>query len=107
MDPIPIAGEEALIAALGAPRFLLFKHSLVCPVSARGYAEYRAFLAEHPDTPSAWIDVIGQRALSLAVAERTGVKHESPQALVLRDGVVTWHASHGAITRLALAEALG
>jgi len=107
MDPIQISGEEALASALGAPRFLLVKHSPICPISARGFAEYRAFLAEHPDTPSAWIDVIGQRALSLAVAERTGIKHESPQALVLCDGVVTWHASHGAITRAALAEALG
>ena len=55
--------------------------------------------------PSAWLDVIGQRSLSLDVSERTGVMHESPQALLLQTGRVLWHASHGAITVASLGEA--
>ncbi len=54
-----------------------------------------------------WIDVIGQRPLARAIAERTNVRHESPQALLLEGGEVRWHASHGAITQESLAEATG
>ncbi len=106
MEPTQVTGDADLETAFAAPVFLLFKHSLTCPTSAMGFAQYKAFLAEHPDTPTAWIDVIGQRPLSLGVAERTGVIHESPQALVIRNGEVTWHASHGAITKASLAEAV-
>jgi len=106
MQPTQITEESAVDAACGAPLFLLVKHSLVCPISARGFGEYEAFLEAHPDTPTGWIDVIGSRPLSLLTAERTGVKHESPQALVLKEGKAVWHASHLAITRDALAQAV-
>ena len=88
--------------ALAAPEFLLFKHSLVCPTSARAFAEYETFVAAHPDVPTAWIDVIGERPWARHVAAVTGVMHESPQALFVRDGKVVWHASHGGITTKAL-----
>lgn len=84
---------------------LLFKHSNTCPVSARAHAQYRAFVEEHgPD--AAMIVVQEARPLSEAVAERTGVRHESPQALLLSGGEAVWHASHGAITAEALAREL-
>ena len=60
----------------------------------------------HPNVPTAWIDVIGERPWSRHVAEATGVTHQSPQALLVRDGSVVWHASHGGITRKTLAAAL-
>jgi bacillithiol system protein YtxJ len=93
--------------ALAAPLFLVFKHSPVCGPSADAFAEYEAFRAAHPEVPTAWIDVIGERALARHVAEATGVRHESPQALLVRSGRVAWHASHSAITLAALTAALG
>jgi bacillithiol system protein YtxJ len=110
MELIQIADADALDAALSAPAFLLFKHSLICPTSAAAFNEYRHFLAGRDDAeveiPTAWLDVRGQRPLSLAVEARTGVRHESPQALYLSRGRAVWHASHGAITRAGLREAL-
>ncbi len=106
MEPKQIADESELESALAAGPFLLFKHSLICPISTRAFAEYKRFLAEHPGTPTAWVDVIGQRPLSQAVARRTGVQHESPQALLFEEGSVTWNASHGGITHDSLATAL-
>jgi bacillithiol system protein YtxJ len=47
-----------------------------------------------------------ERPLSQAIEAATGVRHESPQALVVQQGRVTWHASHGAITAPRLAAAL-
>jgi bacillithiol system protein YtxJ len=71
-------------------------------VSAAAYREYASFRAAHPDVPSAWLDVIAQRPWSLEVALRTGVRHESPQALWLSSGRALWHASHGGVTAAAL-----
>lgn len=42
------------------------------------------------------------RALSQAVVARTGVPHESPQAICLVDGRARWHASHHEVTERAL-----
>ena len=47
-----------------------------------------------------------QRPLSRLVEERSGVRHESPQTILFRDGAPVWDASHGAITSERLAEAL-
>jgi bacillithiol system protein YtxJ len=107
MDPRQITDAADLDTLLEAPVALLFKHSLICPVSARAFGQYRRLLEEGGvGVPSAWLDVIGQRDLSRAVEERTGVRHESPQALVLARGAVRWNASHDAITSAALAQAL-
>ncbi len=107
MEPVQIADDAALDEALGAAEFLLLKHSQICPISTRAFGEYRAFVAEHPDVPTGWLDVIGQRTLSRAVEARTGIQHESPQALLIRDGAVVWSASHQAITRASLVDVAG
>jgi bacillithiol system protein YtxJ len=46
------------------------------------------------------------RALSLAVADRTGVTHESPQVICLVGGRAVGHASHRGVTAAALAALL-
>jgi len=107
MSPTKLDKDADLAELLSSQSLLLFKHSPTCPVSAQAFYEYRAFLEEHPGVASLWLDVIEQRPDSLAIAESTGVAHESPQALWIEDGDVAWHASHGAITRASLAEAAG
>lgn len=102
MPAARFADAAALDRALASPLFLLFKHSSRCGVSATAFAEYEAFAAARPDVPTAWIDVIAERPWSLRVAAVTGVEHESPQAILVRDGRAAWHASHGGVTRRAL-----
>ena len=46
------------------------------------------------------------RNVSREVEARTGVRHESPQAIVLRNGAAVWNASHFDITAEAVTEAL-
>lgn len=101
-----ILDPDALDRAFEAPVFLLFKHSPICPTSTRAWAEVESFLADHPETPSGWLDVIAERPLARAVAERTGVRHESPQILLLLEGRATWTTSHYDITRTQLEEAM-
>ena len=104
--PAQVPDPETLEDRLAASEFLLFKHSLYCPVSARAFEEYQLFAADHPEVPTAWLDVTGQRPLSRLIEERSGVRHESPQAILFREGQPVWDASHGAITAESLAEAL-
>ena len=106
MKPAQITEQSDLEAALQADRFLLFKHSLACPVSAKAFAEYEAFVERRGDFPTGWIDVVAQRPWSQWVAGRTGIPHQSPQALVVRDGKVVWDASHFDITVAALEQAV-
>ena len=83
----------------------LFKHSLTCPVSRWGWREFQAFVEEQPADAGAtfaYLEIQRTRDLSKAVAERTGVRHESPQVLKLVDGASVWDASHGDITVDAL-----
>ncbi len=74
----------------------VFKHSLTCPVSFSALEEYRAFIGQDGSagTGFAVVEIQTSREVSTELARRTGVRHESPQALLLRDGEVVWHASH-------------
>jgi len=86
----------------GARPIFLFKHSTRCPISARARSEFQRFADEHPEVACREVAVIEQRPLSLAIAEQTGITHQSPQVLLFVSGKVVWHASHGQITREAL-----
>ena len=103
LTQLPVDAD--LEALLSGEALLLFKHSPSCPISARAFFEYRGFCEAHPEVNTLWLHVIEQRPASLSVSEATGITHESPQALWIRDGAVTWHASHGAITQSSLKEA--
>ena len=85
---------------------LIFKHSQTCPVSAAAFGEFREVL-DRSDCDHGLIVVQSARLLSAEVESRTGVRHQSPQALVLREGRVVWHASHSGITVAALERELG
>ena len=100
MNPVKDAGE--LEGAFGEPWALVFKHSTRCPVSSRAWQEVAAFRKEHPEAVVYVVHVVEQRALSNAIASRTGVRHESPQAILLEEGRVTWHASHEGVDVEAL-----
>lgn len=107
---IPTSSElDELIRGSRRRDLWLFKHSTRCGASAHALLELEGFLRERGrdlDATVRLLEVPRQRELSDAVAERTGVRHHSPQLLVLRDGEVIWHASHWAIERGRLERAL-
>jgi bacillithiol system protein YtxJ len=108
---VPLTEAEGLGALLArshdAP-VLLFLHDDFCPISGRAYEEMREVL-RLPDagaTPTMLVDVRRDRAVSRAIEAQTGVRHESPQAIVLRHGKAVWDASHFAITAEAVTGAI-
>ncbi len=93
-----VPDADALEAVIASPRAVLFKHSTRCGVSAFIIDEVIDFAEANPEWPVYLLKVIEQRALSNAVTERLGVRHESPQAFVLQRGRVCWHGSHNEVT---------
>jgi len=85
---------------------LIFKHSPYCVVSAVAHREISQLSTLATSLPVSIVDVFRQRVLSDEIASRTQIRHESPQVLLLRDARVVWHASHGAITAVAIVKAL-
>ena len=98
----PVRDAEELERAFGEPWALVFKHSTRCPVSSAAWREVAAFRRAHPEAVVHVVHVVEQRSLSNALAARTGVRHESPQAILLENGRVTWHDSHEGVTAEAL-----
>ena len=87
---------------------LLFKHSVSCGTSAYALDELRDVL-DRPQVDAvryAVVVVQSDRETSNAVASRLGVRHETPQALLLRGGRVVWNASHHRLTADTIARAV-
>lgn len=106
--PIRDSGEyERLLADSHDRPHLLLKHSLTCSVSTWALAEVRAALESEGDgIGSALLEIQNSRPLSAEVAQRTGVRHESPQALLFVGGVALWDASHWDLARDAVSRVL-
>ena len=91
------AALEELFERSNTEPVLLFKHSTACPISARAYSQMTGV-----KTPVSIVVVQDSRGVSSEVEQRTGIRHETPQALVLRNGRV-WNASHFDSLRLGRA----
>ncbi len=76
---------------------VLFKHSTRCPVSAMAKMRFELGWDFPPDIPTYLIKVVEYREVSNEIESQTGVRHESPQLLLLQNGKVTYSVSHGAI----------
>ncbi len=97
--------DRVLADSRERPQFI-FKHSTRCPVSRWAYEEFTAFAAGCPEAGFAVVPVIESRQVSDAVAARLGVRHESPQVIMVVAGCAVWHASHYDAHRGAMAAAL-
>lgn len=100
----PLSDIAEIADVLDMPIAVLYKHSPFCGLSALAAQEVETFSEANPDVPVYRVDVIRDRSVSREVAHRLEVRHESPQAFVLKGGEVVWHGSHRAVTADALGE---
>ncbi len=86
---------------------IIYKHSTTCGISSMVLNMFiRAYDFEEDKADLYFLDIHQYRNISNALAERTGVRHESPQLIIIRNGEVLVHTSHGAIADLDLARYL-
>jgi bacillithiol system protein YtxJ len=99
---------EQLLRESEARPLLLFKHSYTCGISAEALDELLVHLDRQQPAAAryALVTVQTHREVSNAVSRKLGVRHETPQALVIRDGQVVWSASHFRVTAGAMREAI-
>ena len=103
----PLQDEKTLNELLGMEKVLIFKNSMNCGISRNARRELETYAVDC-DCPVEiyMVDVINERELSKKIESLTGIHHESPQAICLEKGKVTWHDSHYNITTRALKNAL-
>lgn len=92
---------ESLLTDSNQKPVIVFKHSNACPISSRAYREM-----EKVEADVNILVVQMAREVSRELANLTGVRHETPQVIVLRDGKAVWNASHFDVQAVAVAEAV-
>ena len=98
---------DQLIAESKKRPVLLFKHSRSCGISAEALDE----LVEHLNGVTAAaqyaiVTVQTHRDVSNAVSARLGIRHETPQAILVRGGKAVWSASHFRVNAASIEKAL-
>jgi bacillithiol system protein YtxJ len=89
INVVSIDGLDRLFEQSFDQPVVVLKHSTTCGISSGVYREVGLVPVD--------VNVIvmqTHRDVSNAIASRTGIRHESPQAFVLRDGKAVYHASH-------------
>lgn len=92
---------EQLLARSHDEAVIVFKHSTTCPISSAAYREMSRL-----ENDVAIVVVQQARDVSNEIAKRTGLHHESPQVIVLKNGEAVWSASHYDVTSEAVRRAL-
>lgn len=68
---------------------VIFKHSNACGISSAAYREMQKL-----EAPVNLLEVQSAREVSRELADMTGIQHETPQVIILKDGKAVWNASH-------------
>lgn len=81
---------------------LIFKHSTRCGISRMVMNQFVAAYDLDLNADLYYLDLLSYRDVSNEVGYKFEVMHESPQLLVIRNGVVVAHGSHGGINDMDL-----
>lgn len=87
------------------PNSMIFKAG-TCHKTMQGFGYVQEQLENREDLMVGVIRVVEARAASNLVAEKTGVKHESPQVLLFKDNQIVFDKDNWDITPTALEEGL-
>lgn len=88
--------ESKSVANLGV---LILKHSTRCSVSLFAKKNLESSWNIPSETlPTYYLDLIKHRDVSNQLAETFGVMHESPQVMLIANGVCKYSASHAQIS---------
>lgn len=85
---------------------LVFKHSTRCGISRMVMNQFVSAYDIDNNVDLYFLDLLSHRDVSNEVGYKFQVMHQSPQLLVIKNGVVVAHASHGAINEVDLSKYL-
>ena len=103
---IATTGEyDAASARSRREAVLIYKHSALCELSALAKEEM-LHLTQPGDPPVFEVVVQTARPLSNMIERTLGIRHESPQAILLKDAAPVFDTSHHGVTALAVRKAV-
>lgn len=76
---------------------IIFKHSTRCSVSRMVLKQFESEFDLEDKVIPYFLDLLEHRDVSNAIASRFNVVHQSPQLLLIKDGISVYDASHSAI----------
>ncbi|WP_228235801.1 bacillithiol system redox-active protein YtxJ [Allomuricauda sp. M10] len=76
---------------------VIYKHSSTCGISSMVLNMFTNSYDLETDCDLYFLTIQHHRDISNEIAHKFRVRHESPQMLIIKDGEVTFHTSHGAI----------
>lgn len=77
---------------------LIFKHSTRCSISTMAKDRLERQWTFGSELPAYYLDLISYRSVSNKIAEEFNVQHQSPQALLIKEGKCIYNASHSSIS---------
>jgi bacillithiol system protein YtxJ len=78
---------------------LIFKHSTRCVISKMVLSEFeKSYRDDSQSADLYFLDLLQFRVVSNQIAQQFKVRHESPQVLLVRNGVAVRHDSHDSIS---------
>jgi bacillithiol system protein YtxJ len=79
--------------------FAIFKHSTRCSISSVAKRRLeKDWVKSNPDIPLYYLDLIQYRGVSDQIADFFKVRHQSPQILVIKNGLAVYNESHLSIS---------
>ena len=86
---------EAIIERSNSVPCLILKHSTTCPISSLAKHRLEKQWGETKDgIEPYYLDLLRYRDISHHIAATFGVRHESPQVLLIKHGKCVYDASH-------------
>ena len=86
---------------------VIFKHSTTCNISTMAKIRLESkWGPDHQEVDFYFLDLHKHRNISNSIEERYSVFHESPQLILIKDGIAEYDASHFDITIEELNESL-
>jgi bacillithiol system protein YtxJ len=89
---------DAIIKESLSKPVIIFKHSTRCGISRMVLKEFeKSYNLTDNQVKLYFLDLLQNRDLSNEIAARFKVIHESPQLLIIKNGLVVHHDSHNSI----------
>lgn len=77
---------------------VIFKHSTRCSISSISMNKFvKNYTIDTEDADLYYLDLLNYRSVSNEVGYKFQVQHQSPQVLVIKNGVAIYNASHYSI----------
>jgi bacillithiol system protein YtxJ len=106
-NPLTDLGQlDEIVATSHTKPVLIFKHSTTCSISRMALKNFENEFDIKQQITLYFLDLLNYRAISNEIASRFNVVHQSPQIVLIKDGIAVYDTSHENIDATILKEKL-